>query len=408
MSHHVVLTFPHSLGVPGGGAIHCRRLALELRRAGAEVTLMPVEATSMSLLPRPAPPPGEAVDAISEELERAGVEIRAVRQNRLTWWLDGLGVRRRLRAVLASRPPDAVLGWWGELAWSTGLLAERGIFCGLIAATPYSLWWKRPFGSLRRLQHRMDDLVVARTARRVDRVFANSAHTAAEVASLLGVEAGRIEVVYPPVGATFARPSRRLSGKIERLIFFGRLRPKKGILDLIEALGRLDPDSRQHPWQLRVAGSGDTAGVLRAAREQGIEDRVTLLGELEEERLAEELDWAQLAVLPSHEESFGLAVAEAQLAGLPVIAYDAGAIGEICAAGEAGWLVPTGDIEALAGAIGEALADPEETRRRAVVARDSAQRLLDEAPAERILRTVGRWKAGRTGPATAARETARR
>ncbi len=388
MSRHLVLTFPHSLGVPGGGAIHCRRLAQGLREAGAEVTILEVEAASMSLAKRPAAPEAAAV---RRRLAAAGIELRAVPQHRLAWWFDGLEVARDLHRLVERRRVDAVLGWWGELSHSTHDLAARGVFTGLIAAAPYSLWWKRPFGVLRTVQHRMDELIVARTARRVDRVFANSSYTAGEVADLLGVDPGRIEVVYPPVPARFARPDRVLSGKIERLIFFGRLRPKKGILDLIEALGRLDDEA----WQLRVAGSGDADSVLRAAREHGIGDRVTLLGELEPERLSEELDWAQVAALPSHEESFGLAVAEAQLAGLPVVAYDAGAISEICESGATGWLVPKGNVTALAAAVREALRRPEETARRARVARDRSLSLLESSPAERILRAVKTWQASR-------------
>lgn len=387
MSRHIVLTYPHSLGVTGGGAVHCRRLAVELRQAGAEVTLLPIETASMSLFPRPAPPATAAANAVGESLRRAGVDIRPIRQNRLAWWFDGIAVRRHLQTLLDLKPAQAVLGWWGELAYSTGLLDSRGVFSGILAAAPYSLWWQRRDGALPWLQRRMDEVIVARTARRASGVFANSAHTASEVETLLGVERRRIEVVYPPVSSRFAKPNRVLSGKIERLIFFGRLRPEKGILDLIEALGRLEFEQ----WQLRVAGSGDADSVLRAARQHGIEDRVTLLGELEPARLAAELEHAQLAVLPSHEESFGLAAAEAQLAGLPVVAYDSGAIAEICTAGQAGWLVTTGDIDALAAAIGQALEEPGETRRRAIEARDRAQRLLTDSAAKKILRVVDTW-----------------
>ena len=120
-------------------------------------------------------------------------------------------------------------------------------------------------------------------------------------------------------------------------------------------------------------------------------DRVTLLGEVEPARLSRELEWAQLAILPSHEESFGLSVAEAHVAGLPVIVYDVGAIREILSPGETGWAVPCGRIDLLAAAILEALDQPEETQRRGSRASERGQRLVAHSPAERILDVIRTW-----------------
>jgi len=384
MRHHVVLTSPLALSVAGGGTVHCRALALDLLAAGAEVTLLPVQARTMSQFPRPAPPSGEEAAAVSRQLTEAGIDVRELPQSRYSWWLDGIEVRRQLTVLLDTRAVTGVLGWWGELAQSMSLLAARNVFAGVLAASPYSLWWNRQHGRPQWLHRRMDERLVARTARRASLVFANSIYTAREVTSRLGVESSRIEVVHPPLSARFASPDRVLSGKIERLIFFGRLRPEKGILDLIEALGRLESEG----WQLTVVGPGDAGAVLRAMSERGIMERVRMLGTLEPTRLKEELDLAQVAVLPSHEESFGLAVAEAQLAGLPVVAYDAGAVGELCEDGVNGWLVPTGDIDRLSAAIRQTLNDPDETRRRGVMARDRAQRLLLDPPGSKILHAI--------------------
>jgi len=390
MSPHVVLTYPHALAVAGGGTVHCVRLAHALREAGADVTLLPIQSRSESLFPRPAPPHDSEARKVVDGLTAAGVDIQPLPQHPLAWWFDGVAVRRRLRALLDERPVEAVLGWWCELAYSIGLLSSRNVFCGLLAAAPYSLWWSRP-SRPHWLHREMDERIVAGTARRVSRVFANSSHTASEVVDLLGVDPGRVEVIHPPLSGMFSRPRRLLSGKIERLIFFGRLRAEKGILDLIEALGQLESEQ----WQLRVAGAGDADAVARAASRQGIMDRVTLLGQLEPAQLAGELDRAQLAVLPSHTESFGFSVVEAQLAGLPVIACDAGAVGDICRDGDTGWLVPKGRVDRLAEAIRQALSDGEETIRRGERARDSAHRLLLESPAERILQSIDAWRSSR-------------
>jgi glycosyltransferase involved in cell wall biosynthesis len=351
---------------------------------------MPIESLSMSMFPRRSPGPELRHGPFLERLTDAGVDVHPVEQSRVGWWLDGLGVRRALGSLAGRRGVDAVLGWWAELAYSTELLATRRIFAGTLAAAPYSLWWGRRAGRPRWLHRRMDERLVAATARRSDRVFANSAHTASQVRSLLGVEPRRIEIVHPPVSDRFAKPDRLVSGRIERLIFFGRLRPKKGIFDLIEALGALG----EARWRLKVAGSGDADGVLRAAHRAGIVDRVTLLGEIEPDELSRELEWAQLAVLPSHEESFGLAVAEAQVAGLPVVAYDIGAIPEILASeGEvSGWLVPVGRVDRLTAAIAEALSDGDEARRRSGGAQRNARRLLAHSPGRMILGSIEAWR----------------
>ena len=387
MSVHVVMTFPHSLGVVGGGVVHCQRLVLQLREAGAEVTLIPVATRTLSLFPRPTPPAaGEG--RVAQILEGAGTNIKTLPQSPFAWWFDGLGVRSCLTALLDERPVDAVLGWWGELSYSIELLEARGVFSGLLAAAPYSLWWSRTPGRPRWLQRRMDDHVIARTARSVSRVFANSRHTAAEVTSLLGVDPANIEVVHPPLGAIRDRRARVRESSIERLLFFGRLQREKGILDLMEALGNLE----EAGWELRVAGAGDAESVRAAARKWDIVDRVKLLGDLGPEQLADELDWAQVAVLPSHEESFGLSVVEAQLAGLPVIAFDVGAVPEICLDGETGWLVPVHNVGRLADSIREALTQPGETSRRGRAARDRAQLWQNDSAASKILQTVLDWR----------------
>ncbi|NIP32684.1 glycosyltransferase, partial [Candidatus Saccharibacteria bacterium] len=67
---------------------------------------------------------------------------------------------------------------------------------------------------------------------------------------------------------------------------------------------------------------------------------VKLLGKLDHQELVKALEWAQVVLLPSQFESFGLAVAEAQTAALPVIAYHSAAVTEMIEDGKTGWLVP--------------------------------------------------------------------
>ena len=173
------------------------------------------------------------------------------------------------------------------------------------------------------------------------------------------------------------------------MLYCGRLTREKGILDLIDALGRL----RSERWSLRVAGAGDADAVARLAESRGVTDRTVLLGPIDEVAVARELADAHLAVLPSHQESFGLAVAEAQLAGLPVVAYDVGAVGEIAADGDTAWLVPKGRVELLAEAIGQALRRPEESHRRGQAARERSHRMfLGRSAGREILAILDDWR----------------
>jgi glycosyltransferase involved in cell wall biosynthesis len=130
--------------------------------------------------------------------------------------------------------------------------------------------------------------------------------------------------------------------------------------------GRGEP----RPARLRVVGHGDPGPVRTRARELGLEDRIALVGGLDRAGVAAELARAQLALLPSHTESFGLAVAEAQAAGLAVVGFAAGAVPEVVVDGETGWLVETGRADLLAGALAAALDDPLRTHRAGQAGRE--------------------------------------
>ena len=108
---------------------------------------------------------------------------------------------------------------------------------------------------------------------------------------------------------------------IMRLVFLGRLHPKKGIENLLEAGAKLREAG--FLWSLNIAGKGDaeyTAALGRRIEELNVADLVTMTGEVigaEKQRVLENAD---LAVFPSYTENFGLVVAEALAHGLPVIA----------------------------------------------------------------------------------------
>ena len=127
--------------------------------------------------------------------------------------------------------------------------------------------------------------------------------------------------------------------------------PRKGHGLLIEALAR----NAARPWRLTIIGSltrdpETVAGVRAAIARHGLGDRVTLAGEWEQERLGAAYEAADIFVLASYHEGYGMAFAEALAYGLPIVATTGGAIPETVPQG-AGLLVPPGDVASLADAL---------------------------------------------------------
>jgi len=129
--------------------------------------------------------------------------------------------------------------------------------------------------------------------------------------------------------------------------------------------------------------------VRRVAEELGIGELVEVAGHAGDEELGEELRQAQVAILPSHSESFGLSIAEANAAGLPVVAYRAGSVPEVVEDGVTAWLAPLRDVDALAGCIETAMSDPEAAWRAGLAGRKRAlTEFRWERTAERIIEGV--------------------
>jgi len=106
------------------------------------------------------------------------------------------------------------------------------------------------------------------------------------------------------------------------------------------------------------------------ARQHGIADNVLIQDEIGDDALRRELEKAHVALMPSHSEAFGLSIAEAQAAGLPLIGYEVGSVPEVVEKGRTAWLAPFREMDALAGLIREAMADPEQTYRMGMAGRE--------------------------------------
>jgi glycosyltransferase involved in cell wall biosynthesis len=425
MSSSIVLTYPYALGVPGGSSLDCTRTALHLRGAGADVTVI-----SVSALPqagwrhrRPPVPQSERGDAREEELRDHGVEVIRVAPHPIHPWLDSLGVRRAFGALSARGKIDVALGYWQEAAGLPDFVTSRGAHFGMIATAPYEVFLRGPrldaaelfrepgklrsrprFAAtllyrmlfrnrvLRWVPEQLRKAILERPLRRADLVFARSGHVRTELVKSLGVSGERILVIPCGLDPAWSEVPRSAAEPVSRLVYFGALTREKGVFDALSALGQL-AKRLPNPWTLRIAGPGPVGPVLEAARTAQIAERVEVLGSLDPSALRQLLAWAQLALLPSHFESFGLAVAEAQAAGLPVVAWAQGGVAETIEDGRTGHLVPFGDIGDLARRVEACFEDPERTHAMGLAGRSRATKLFSwPRGAEQMLESLLRLR----------------
>jgi glycosyltransferase involved in cell wall biosynthesis len=212
----------------------------------------------------------------------------------------------------------------------------------------------------------------------VRRVICPSHWTARSLTSEYGVPPEKIRVVEPgvdlrPPSTSSRRPAA--GGDTLNLLCVGTLTPRKGHALLFEALAEL----RDRPWHLTCAGSitHDVATVAQLEKQLdrlALRARVSLLGNLDPDTLERHYERADLFVLPSYLEGYGIALAEAVARGIPVISTTGGAIPEAVPAG-AGVLVPPGDGRALTKALATVLDDAAARERLAEGARNARAQL---------------------------------
>ncbi|HEX2037870.1 MAG TPA: glycosyltransferase family 4 protein [Chloroflexota bacterium] len=215
----------------------------------------------------------------------------------------------------------------------------------------------------------------------------------------------RVAVVYngvdlerfPPRDAAPLRRRWGIGDDEVVLLFVGAVVPQKGLLPLLQALGRVCQDATAPRCRLVVAGGAGlwptaddphpdgTDSYSAAARDTSQGLPVTWLGVVPQEEMPEVYAMADLFVCPSvWDEPFGTVNVEAMAAGTPVVASRAGGIPEAIAEGETGILVPPGDVEALAGALLALIGDPDRRRRMGQAARERAAHFTWRVAAHRL------------------------
>jgi D-inositol-3-phosphate glycosyltransferase len=345
----------------GGMNVYVRELARELARMGVSVDVFtrsqnPAIPRVVSLADRArvihlpagpqAPMPRERIHAHLDGFVAAleawrrtdGVEYDLLHAH---YWLSGaVGLRLRERWGV---PLVQMFHTLGALKNGAGVAAEREPDLRV--------------GEERRIVAAADRLVAANAIERAGLVSAYGADVARVAVIPCGVDTDLFTAGDPGV----ARAALGLdAGPL--LLYVGRIAPIKGLDTLLDAMGCLRGAGT--PARLAVVGGeadepaeGHEAHVRRRVAALGLGEAVTFVGSLPQDRLRDWYVAADVTVLPSYYESFGMVALEAMACGSPVVASRVGGLPSTVRDGLTGLLVPEGDPCALAETIGRVLGD---------------------------------------------------
>jgi glycosyltransferase involved in cell wall biosynthesis len=332
----VVFAVPGSLDTPTGGYVYDRRIMAELRQLGWNVDYLNI---------------GDGFPAPDEKTRSAARSLLSAIPVGEPIVLDGLalGVLPDVAAELARQHPLVALVHH-PLALESGLTTERA-------------------NALRRSERA--------ALAEVREVVVTSPATAKLVVSDYGVPANHITVARP--GNDPVLPSAREPNDVPHLLSVGAVVPRKGFDILVSALAAL----ADVPWRLTIVGDltrdpNQAAKLEVLISRHGLTDRIETIGTISPSLLAILFGKADLFVLASRFEGYGMAYAEALSHGLPVVGTTAGAIPDTIPKG-AGLLVPPDEPAALAAAL------------RSVIVDADRRRLLSEA-ALVAARTLPTWQ----------------
>jgi glycosyltransferase involved in cell wall biosynthesis len=302
---------------------------------------------------------------------REGGRLHLVPRAENKW--DAGPIVRHLGAVRRLRPDIFHANLWTPVRGQYGVIAAllaRGVRTVVVEQAPLPTdsrlqrWFKR------------------RASRRVSAHVAVGERSARAVEEAVGLPSGSVRTIYNGVPDLPVDPlPRRANGPVIGAV--GRLSPEKGYDLAISALGNLPGAT------LVLVGDGSERGRLEVlARELGVAERVQFTGWSDEPRRY--LPGFDVFVLPSRQEGFPLAVVEAMLAGLPVVAADVGSVSEAVLEAETGFLVPAEDPAALTDRLRHLLSNRDLAQRLGSAGRERAREKFTAEAMARSFETLYR------------------
>ncbi len=202
--------------------------------------------------------------------------------------------------------------------------------------------------------------VMYEVGQRADAILTVSESSRNDVIQHLHIDPERrqnVRVVYNGVSDTYKPPFQLPDRRTKTILFVGRMDPYKNVVALIEAFARIRTDDLEKV-RLKIIGPTETRYPEAPARaaELGLDDAIDWMGYAQNDDILRAYQEADLFVLPSRYEGFGLPVLEAMACGIPVICSNTSSLPEV--AGEAAIQVGPDDIQGLADAIANVLRDP--------------------------------------------------
>jgi len=348
----------------GGMNVYVRELSRELGRMGVEVDIF--TRSQNEAIPRVV----DMADSVRVVHLAAGPEAPLPRErvhDHLDEFVDGIEGWRIARGidydlVHAHYWLSGVVGLTLRERWGVPMLQmfhTLGDLKNRVARRPADLEPAVRLAEEARVIATAERLVAASVAERAYLVR----HAGADPERIAVVPCGVDTELFSPGDAASARAALQLPGD-PLILYVGRLAPIKGLETLLDAIAL--SARRGRPVRLLVVGGdadeprdGHEAGLRARITSLGIGDLVSFAGPQRQESLRTHYVAADVTVLPSHYESFGMVALEAMACGSPVVASRVGGLTTTVRDGVTGFLVPEGDVSALADRLETLLGDPD-------------------------------------------------
>lgn len=319
------------------------------------------------------------VQGILDFARREGLTYDVIHSH---YWLSGLAARHLRQA-------------WG--APIVQMFHTLGQMKNAVASGPQEWETERRIQAEAEVMTFADCLVAATPLERAQMVWLYGA----DACKIMVVPCGVDLCLFRPVSQDEARRLLGLPAGRRVVLFVGRIEPLKGIDTLLRAMALLAADgaSKQEDLSVIIVGGAPGAGAAqvrseldrlqRLQAELGIDHLVTFMGAQNQDTLVYYYSAADVTVVPSHYESFGMVALEAMACGTPVIASKVGGLAFTVQDGQTGFLVPDRDPELLAAKIRSLLDDDDLRRRLGRQAEQWADRFGWPAIADQILGVYG-------------------
>jgi glycosyltransferase involved in cell wall biosynthesis len=360
----------------GGGEVRLWEIARRLAQRGHDVTIVCGRS-------RPGLPATSQVEGVRIETVRVLPEV-LFRLTHVSFFLARylFYLVSAPSIARAARQAEVVMDCATPVASDALPVARRaGLPCAVTIYETFGRQWFRLRGPVTAL---LGYLGERRLFRRAYDAYVTLSPATADDLRARGVPPERVHLVTAGAGVERPEPHGREIPDDQMLdvVCVSRLVPQKNVGSLLRAWRVVQSEGRHA--RLHIIGEGTLRPALqRMARHSGIEASVVFEGFVSEERKWAALDGAAVFAFPSLREGWGLALLEAQLAGLPVVAYDLPVFQAFVKSGLHGFLVPPGDEEAFANALTRLLDDRElRARLGSAGAQQAARFTWNRAPDE--------------------------